>query len=565
MTNKQIARVLRETASLIELTGGNTFRARAYENAARTIDRLEESAAAMLDAGELTEVKGIGSGLAAQIRDLLDRGSFAMRDELRRQVPSGVIDLLRVKGIGARKVRQLWQDLGVASLDDLEQAAAAGRLAGLAGFGEKTQDKILANLELLRAYGTRRHYADVLTQTPALLETLRSIPGVLRAEVSGALRRKMETVEGAEFIVATTHTADVSSRIAEALGLHADAPDDGTTGDLAGQWADGLPVRVAVVEPGEFGTAWWERTGSPDHCGAFVRARGAPSSEPDEARIYATAGLHYIEPELRENLGELEAAETGLPRLLEASDLKGSLHNHTTYSDGGNTLREMADAARLMGLTYLGICDHSRSLVIANGLPVERLYAQLDEIRRLNTEFEAGKGPRFRVFSGTESDILPDGSLDYPDDVLASLDVVVASVHSGFNMTIEEATHRVIRAVESPHTTILGHPTGRLLLGREGYPLDHEQVIRACAANGVAIEVNANPYRLDLDWRWIRLATGLGVPIAINPDAHSTEELRNVFWGVEVARKGWLTADQCLNAMPLDAFEHWLSTRRSGR
>ena len=325
----------------------------------------------------------------------------------------------------------------------------------------------------------------------------------------------------------------------------------------------GLPLRVCVVAPARYGTALWQATGSAAHVEAFTARYGAPGAQADEAAVYAAAGLPPVPPELREDRGELDAAEAGaLPDLVTVDALRGSLHNHSTHSDGAHTLRQMAERAQAMGLSYFGISDHSQSLTVASGLTPGEVARQREEVDALNEEWAAGgDGAPFRIFHGIESDVLRDGALDYDDDVLATFDFVVASVHSGFNMTESEATERLVTAIANPHTTILGHATGRLLLAREGYPIDHARVIAACAAHGVAIELNANPYRLDMDWRWLREATAQGVLISINPDAHAMDELENVRWGVAAARKGWLTADQCLNAMPLDAFEDWLAGR----
>jgi DNA polymerase (family 10) len=322
---------------------------------------------------------------------------------------------------------------------------------------------------------------------------------------------------------------------------------------------------VTRTTPDRFGTDWWLRTGSAEHVAA-VRDHASISGNATllddpvahEAALYEAAGLPAIPPELREGRGEVDAATSGaLPSLLTTGELRGSLHNHSTYSDGAHSLRDMAETARDMGLSYFGICDHSQSLQVADGMTPDEVREQQVEIRTLNEEFATRDRP-FRIFSGIESDILKDGSLDYEEDVLESFDFVVASVHTGFNMTESEATERVVRAVENPHTRILGHPTGRLLLVREGYPLDHERVIDACAEHEVAIELNANPYRLDLDWRYIRRATEAGVLISINPDAHATGELEYVRWGVAVARKGWLTAANCLNAKSLTEFTEWI-------
>lgn len=564
MTNKQIARLLKQTASLIEITGGNTFRARAFENAGRTIERLEVPLAEVAATGELTSLKGIGAGLAAQIKEILERGSFAARDELLEQVPAGVLDLLRIKGLGAKKAYLLWHEVGVTSVEELEEAAAAGRLSTLDGFGPKTVQKLLDEIERYKKYRVRRRYAEAVADARPMLDALNALPGVQAVDVAGEMRRKMETVDAVELVVATQDGSNIPGALA-AFGVKV-TPAQNEDGTLEGSLPDGFPLRVYLAPPARYGTALWHHTGSENHVAAFVTRYGEPEPAQDEKEIYTRAGIEYVPPELRENTGELEAAaEHRLPRLIEPSDLKGNLHNHSTFSDGTNTIAEMAEAARAMGYSYFGLCDHSRSLAIANGLSIERVLEQQAEIRRLNESYAASGKDRFRIFSGTESDILTDGSLDYPDDVLATFDFVVASVHQGFNMTVEEATRRLIRAIENPYTTILGHATGRLLLSREGYPIDHERVIDACAENEVSIELNANPWRLDMDWRWIRYATERGVLISINPDAHSVEELANTYWGVQVARKGWLTPEQCLNAKSLDAFEEWLNARRKRR
>lgn len=562
MTNKEIARALRETGSLIELTDGNPYRARAMNAAARTIRGLEDAVVDRLQAGTLTEIDGIGDGLAADIEELLDRGSFALRDELLNAVPAGLLDVLRVKGLGTKKVRVLWDELGITTLDELEDAAQTGKIKQLDGFGAKTQENILQNVKLLRQYSARRRYADVHHDVQPLLTALRALDDVTKAALTGALRRNLETVSAATLIVASTMVASVQTVLAD-HDINTSAQDEEHATRLEGALPDGLPLRVWVVPPDRFGTVQWQQTGSEAHCDTFVAMYGAPEFHADEASVYAEVGLPFIPPALREDRGELQAAQNDtLPTLISVDDLRGTLHNHSTYSDGAHSLRQMAEAARNMGYAYFGICDHSQSLTIANGLSPERVREQQAEIDVLNDEFASDDGLPFRIFSGIESDILKDGSLDYTDEVLASFDFVVASVHSGFNMSTEEATERLIRAIRNPHTTILGHATGRLLLVREGYTIDHERVIEACAAHDVAIELNANPHRLDMDWRWIRSATEQGVLISINPDAHATDELRYVRWGVAVARKGWLTADQCLNAKPLDAFADWLDARR---
>jgi DNA polymerase (family X) len=560
MTNKEIARGLKLTSNLIELTGGNDFRARAYAGAARRVDDLDDPVAQLVEAGRLTGIPGIGAGLASDIEAFVRTGTFDTLDELLSVVPAGLMDVLRVKGLGPRKVRALWQELGVTTIDDLEEMALTGRIAGLPGFGKKSEERVLEEVRHVRTYMGRRHYAMVAGALDPLFEALRDSDGVDQVQPAGTLRRGAEDLSEVELVVSGDR--DI---IVDILSEFCRSAADGSVNEAlyAGILPDGLPIRVYHAGPEDFPLEWWRRTGSQAHIEAFEQDYEVMEKPPTEAAIYHGVGLSFVPAELREGEGELEAAaRDAIPRLIEVGDLRGTLHNHTTASDGVHSLREMAEAARAMGYEYIGICDHSRSLAIANGLSIERLRRQGEEIRALNEELAHTSGPTLRIFHGTECDILRDGSLDFPDDVLGELDFVVASIHSGFSMTEDEATERLIRAAEHPLVDILGHLTGRLLLRREGYPVNHLAVIDACARNGVAIEINANPYRLDMGWRFIRAATAQGVPIAINPDAHSIEELRFVEWGIAAARKGWLTAEQCLNALPAVEFDRWLKHRR---
>ncbi|QXD15294.1 DNA polymerase/3'-5' exonuclease PolX [Rhodocaloribacter litoris] len=569
MTNKAVARLFHETAALLELTGGNPFRARAYRQAARVLERLDEPLAERLAARGLTDLPGIGEGLEAQVREILARGSFELRDTLRSAVPAGLLEVLQVQGLGPKKVRVLWQQLGITSLDALEHAAETGRLASLAGFGPRTQETVLEQIRRLRAYGARMRLDEASARLEAIAEAAGALPHVRTVAVAGEVRRGLETVGQADLVVGADSEADLApvlDGLVEAIEQLPDRP----AGEVLlhgrlGTGGEGLPFRARIVPPDRFGTALWEATGSHAHCTAFIARYGPPAPQAREEEVYAAAGLPFIPPELREGRGEIEAAATGtLPELITVRDLRGTLHNHSTYSDGTHPLARMAEAAFEMGYEYFGICDHSRSLKVAHGLSIDDVRRQHEEIDRLNRAY-AGRARPFRIFKGIESDILPDGALDYPDDVLASFDLVVASIHTGLNMTRDEATRRLLTAIENPFTTILGHPTGRLLLSREGYPIDHEAILAACARHGVAIELNANPRRLDLDWRWVRTAVERGVMIAINPDAHAVEQLELVRWGVAVARKGWLTPAHCLNALPLDAFTRWLEERRRQR
>jgi DNA polymerase (family 10) len=554
MSNDEIAQVLQETADLLELTGGNPHRARAFSRAARSLSGLDDAVADRLSEGTLVDVSGIGDAMADHVADILHGGSFELRDELLSAVPPGLMDVMQVKGLGTKRTRRLWTELDVTSLDELEQAAEEDRITTLDGFGAKTQQNILENVRQLRRYNARWRLADAWAATRSFLRDLRVLDAVERAERTGPLRRRRETVEQAEVLVGTSQPAAVREWITSRLD---DASRDES--GVAGRLTEGVPLHVHLASPDQFGTAWWRTTGAPAHCSAVEESGGLSDDHADEEALYRAAGLSYVPPALREGRGEVEAAaEDALPALLAPDDLDGCLHNHSTYSDGAHSLREMAEAARERGFSYFGICDHSQSLRIADGLSPEEVRAQRAKVDRLNETYADGPGAPFRVFHGIESDILGDGSLDYDTEVLDLFDFVVASVHTGFSMSEGEATQRLIRAVETPHTRILGHPTGRLLLRREGYPIDHARVIDACAEHGVALELNANPYRLDLDWRWVRRATDQGVLIAINPDAHATQEIDYVKWGVAVGRKGWLTSDQCLNAKSLDAFTRWL-------
>jgi DNA polymerase (family 10) len=552
MTNKAIAAVLEETADLIELTDGNPHRARAFSRAARALNDLDDAVSDRLSDGTLQDVGGIGDAMVDHVADIVDTGTFPLHDELLNAIPPGLLDVMKVKGLGTKRTRRLWQELEITSLDELEDAATTDQITSLSGFGAKTQSNILDNLRQLRAYEDKWRLADAWSAAAPLLAELRGLDSVKRAELTGALRRHREIVEHIDVIVST----DASDAVADGLADYVEAAPTRDDDVLSVSLPDGIPLRLHCTPPDTFGTDWWRTTGTAAHVDAWTDRFGAPDAHATEEALFSAADCPVIPPELREADGELDAAaENTLPDLVTVDDLQGCLHNHSTYSDGGDSLTAMAEAAQALGFSYFGICDHSQSLQIASGLSPNDVRRQHDEVQALNDTM----ADDFRIFHGIESDILKDGSLDYDDEVLALFDFIVASVHTGFSMTEAEATDRVVTAVQNPHTRILGHPTGRLLLSREGYPLDHERVIEACAAHDVALELNANPYRLDLDWRWVRRATDAGVLISINPDAHATNELEYVQWGVRVGRKGWLTPDQCLNAKSLSDFAAWVA------
>ena len=549
MTNKAIARQLKLTADLVELTGGNPFRARAYASGARAVERLDLPVATLAADGELSTVQGIGKGLVAEIEELLATGVMGSTESLLQALPPGLPEVLRVKGLGVKKVRALWQEAGVTSIEDLEAAAAAGRLAELPGFGAKTVENVLAAVEQLKAYRGKAHLRDAATE--ALVARRRLRDAGLRADLAGPVRRQCNVVDRADLVCAGTPEA-----VAAALG-------GGTTHDdrVEARLPLGLPLTVWTATDGAYGRVLFQRTGPDAHVAAVAdRAPLADVTEEDD--IYQAAGLSPLPAPLRDDPHWLGVAASGpLPTLVRTEDLRGTIHNHTTASDGAHSLREMCDAARERGLGYFGVCDHSRSLQIAHGLSLDEMEAQIRRVDDLNAAY-ADEGVDFRVLAGTEADILTDGTMDYPDELLARLDLVVASVHTGFGMTEDEATARVVAAVANPYVDVLGHPTGRLLLRREGYPLDHEAVLDACAEHGVAVELNANPWRLDVDWRFVRAATERGVLVSINPDAHATDGLDDVYWGVASAQKGGLTPDQSLTCKPADELAAWLAARR---
>jgi len=563
MTNKAIARHLRFAADLLELSGENPFRARAYSSAARAVETSDVDVAMVVEKGETPDVPGVGRGIGDEIAGLIRTGSLDVADRALEALPPGLPDLLHVKGLGVKKVRTIWQELGVTDLEALEGAATSGALAALAGFGKKTAQNVLDELEKLRRYAGWHRYREALDAAVPLLAAFRTTPGVARADLAGAIRRQLEIVDRIEIVAAGEPEA-----IRQALASQGVRPMDGGADPafFHGRHPLGLPVVVHHPPEEHYGRALWAATGDAAHVETFVDRFGMPGATAEESVVYTAAGLDPIPPPLRDGADWLDAAAARrLPDLLTVEDLRGTLHNHSTWSDGAHTIEEMAAAARERGLEYFALCDHSRSLHIANGLTVERLLEQIEEVAALNARYaeQAAEGRRpFRILTGTECDVLGDGEMDFPDDVLARLDFVVASIHSRFNMTEAEGTDRLIRAVENPYVDVLGHLTGRLLLRRDGYPVDHPAVIDACARTGTSLELNANPNRLDVDWRWLPEALRRGVMISINPDAHSTYELDNVRWGVAVAQKGGLTPDRCLNALGLDDLLLWLAARR---
>jgi DNA polymerase (family 10) len=574
MTRDALVRALRETAALLELEGANVFRVRAYENAARTFEGLAEEPQDLLEEGRLGEIAGVGPGLVQSVAELIHTGRLTLHDELRRKYPAGLLDLFRVGGLGPKRIRVLHQELGVGSPAELERACRDGRVAALKGFGAKSQAKILESLATLGRFSERHLLSAALPVARALLDHLRSHPRVVRADIAGSLRRWRETIGDLDFVAAVEpgDREAVADHFAAAPGVQGVDVRGDTKMQI--RLAGGMAADLRMVADDEYATALHHFTGSKEHNvelrtrakhdGLTVNEYGLFRGEErlavrDETELFARLGLHWIPPEMREGLGEIELARRGpLPELVTLADLRGTLHVHTTWSDGTASLAEMANAAGRLGWEYLGIADHSRSAAYAGGLSPERVREQWAEIDAWNA---AGKAPR--LFKGSEVDILADGGLDFDDELLLDFDFVVASVHSRFKLPRAEQTSRVVRAISHPCVTFLGHPTGRLLLARDGYEIDLDAVLDAAEAHGVIVEVNASPHRLDLDWRHLRGWLARGCRTSIHPDAHSPQGLADFEFGVGVARKAGARASDVLNTLTAVQLAEQLEQRRT--
>lgn len=577
MNKSEIVEVLESIATLLELKGENPFKIRAYQNGARTLETLEEDLASLIEENRLASIKGMGDALVQKIETLYHTGELEFYEKLKDSVPDGLLDLLEIPGLGGKKIKKLHDELGIESIDQLQAAAEDGRIANLKGFGEKTAGNILRGIENRKAYSARHLWWKAEAVTVPILEQLRNCDAVQKVEAAGSFRRMRETVGDLDFIVASDDPDPVMECFTS-MDTVTEITAKGKTKSSV-RLEGGLQADLRVVPPGQYPFALHHFTGSKDH-NVQMRQRALqrgltlsewglkPSEESDRAGstpevasekdLFAALDLHYIPPELREGYDEIEIAEKEpTPKLVETADLKGVFHNHTTASDGRASLEEMVAAAQERGWEYLGIADHSKASFQANGLDQERLQGQIRAIRELN---DSGKF-KCHVFAGCEVDIHPDGSLDFEDELLKALDYVVVSIHSSFTLSEADQTKRLVKAIENPNTTILGHLTGRLLLKREPYALDINKVIDAAAANHTVIEINANPQRLDMDWRHWKRAAEKGVLCAINPDAHTTDGLDFTRAGVHIARKGWLTKDHVLNTRSTAEIKSYLGLR----
>ncbi|MBC7286889.1 MAG: DNA polymerase/3'-5' exonuclease PolX [Armatimonadetes bacterium] len=580
VTNGEIADLLDQIADLLELENESPFRVRSYRRAAETVRAYPEELINLHAAGKLTTVPGIGESLAQKIAEYIETGSLQYLENLRAKYPDGVLEMLKIPGFGPRSAARVFQELGITTVDELEEAARQGRLRQLPGFGAKSEEKLLHNIALYRQAAERGLLAEVLPIAEALVAKLRAMPEVKECEMAGSVRRKRETVGDLDILAISTDPPKICAEfqrfdeLQEIIG----AGDTKVSARLVG----GRQVDLRVVEEDSYGAALQYFTGSKQHnialreranrmgltvneYGVFVEQgerKGEKVAGRTEEEVYAALGLPWIPPELRENHGEIEAAEKGqLPKLIELSDIKGDLQMHTRYSDGHHSVEEMAEAARVLGYSYIGITDHSPTLQVAHGMTVDDIKRQHEEIHELNERYKQ-EGAKFTVLHGIEADILSEGTVDLPEEVIDLFDYVIGSIHQGFSPDVERMTARMIAGIESGLIDIVAHPTGRVLLGRDAYGLDIDEVIQAAAKNDVALEINAFPNRLDLSDVNARRARDRGCKLSINTDAHDVAHLQFMQYGVYTARRGWIEAPNVINTWSLQKLRSWLRKRR---
>jgi DNA polymerase (family X) len=571
MDKKRIAEILDEMGTLLELKGDNPFRSRAFHNASQIISGITEDLSTLVKSQSLTKIKGIGNALADIITDLIMTGVSKQYEELRSSIPKGVLELLRLQGLGPKKVKVLYEKMDIKSVEELKKACEQKLLRSVEGFGAKTEENILKSIEQRERSSDKHRYPQALESAEKIVRMLKGIKGIKRCDYAGSLRRRKEIIGDIDILVSVADTK--RSEVFKKFTTYEEVDSILAIGDTKASviLKNGIQCDLRLVKDAEYPFALNYFTGSKEHNVevrslarkygwslneyGFTYIKEIKSSRKDknipscdnEEDIYEALGLHYIPPELRENTGEIEyAQENIIPKLIELSDLRGTFHCHTTASDGLSTLEQMVEAAKNLEWKYLGIADHSQAAAYAGGLSPEKVHTQMKQIDRMNE-----KDSNFRIFKGTECDILSDGSLDYSDKLLSEFDYVVASIHNKFKMTEDEATKRIIKALKNKYVTILGHPTGRLLLEREGYPVNINEIINVAADYGKAIEINSHPMRLDLDWRYVKYAKERSVRIFINPDAHHVDGLSDVKYGVGIARKGWLEAKDVVNTWPI--------------
>ena len=583
MTQSEIADILEQIAALLELKGENPFKIRAYTNAARAIETFGGNVPNFQDEEAVAKIPGIGKSIALKIKEVAATGSLKYLEELSAEFPSGIMELFSLSGLGTKKIRALYDQLGISSIEQLQKACEEGRVAELPGFGQTTQQKLCDVIAKRAAHAGAFQFGQVAAEAETLRADLAAQPDALQADIAGSYRRRKEIVHDLDLLVATKNPEAITKFFVSHPLVESVIAQGPTKSSV--RLRSGVQCDLRVVSTAEYPFALAYFTGNKEH-NIELRSRALkrgwtlneyrlaplppdpkakrkirPKKIPkvrDEAELYQSVDLDFIPPELRENWGEFEAAEKhSIPKLIEKENLRGTFHCHTTASDGHNSLEEMAEAAQALGLEYLGIADHSRSQIQAHGLDEKKLLAQVAAIRKLNKKFDG-----FCLFAGVECDILRDGTLDFPDEVLSQLDFVVASVHSALGLSEADMTRRMVRAMGNPFVTMLAHPTGRLLLKREPYKIDVPEILDAAVRTGTWIELNAAPKRLDLDWRWWPMAKQKGVKCLINPDAHRTERLHDLWFGIGIARKGWLTKDDVMNCLPLEKIENALAAKR---
>jgi len=572
LTNREIADIFDAVADMLQLKGEIIHRVMAYRRAAESIRQYPRDLRAVAAEDKLTDIEGIGETLAEKIREMLDTGHLEFYDKLREEIPQGLVEILRINGVGPKRAMQFYKELGIATVAELEAAARADKLSQLSGMGAKSQQKIIEGIESLARRSTRVRLDIALTAAERILNALLELPQALYGHIGGSIRRGRATIGDIDLLIASREAMPIMEAFVarpDVTRVLGSGPTKSSVELLNGQQCD-----LRVLPPERYGTALNYFTGSQAHnirLRDLAKDRGYTLNEwaftsltdgseitcETEEQVYQQLGLPYIPPELREDRGEIEAGYAGkLPHLIDIGDIRSDLHMHTEWSDGKLTVRQMAEAARAHGLSYIVISDHSQSLGVANGLSVERLWAQREEIRRVDAEM----GPNFRVFQGVEMEIRTDGTLDYPDEVLADLDVVIASLHSGLRQPREQVTARLLNAIRNPHVDMIGHPRGQLIPNREPADLDMDAVFAAAKETGTVLEINANPQRLDLDDAHAQRAVQLGVLLSIDTDAHSAGEFDVLRYGIMTARRGWVEAQNVINTWPIERFVNWMKS-----
>jgi len=573
MTKSDIVAILYEIAELLELTGENPFKVRAYQNAARTLEGRTESIEDLVQSGKLGELPGIGEHIREKITTLITEGHLKYYDDLKKKIPHGLLEMIRIPGLGPKKAKSLYEHLKVDSVEKLEKACRDGKVAKVEGFGEKSAQKILEGIEHAKKYSERHLYDEAWTAAQAIVAKLKKRKEIQKCEIAGSLRRCRETIGDVDVLVSSKDPEAVMEHFTKMPEVET-VLSKGETKSSVNLKGTGIQVDIRVIAENAFPFALHYFTGSKEHnilmrqraqamamklneYGLFKEEKGgreSPVACKSEEEIFKTLKLDYIPPEIREGMGEIEAAEKHkIPKLVEDGDIRGIFHVHSTWSDGTASLEEMIAEAQRQGLDYVGISDHSQTAAYAHGMEPKRVLQQEKEIQKLRQQF------KIRIFWGIESDILPDGSLDYREEILGRFDFVIASVHSSFTMSEKDMTNRIVKALKNKYTTLLGHATGRLLLSRESYQVDMKKVIDAAGDYGKAIEINASPYRFDLDWRLGPYAKSKGVKVAINPDAHALNEIANYHYGVGIARKAWMTKADVITTYSTQQMEKFLS------